>query len=139
MKKDIVLKHQFVEYIPSKIDEGVIYVSMNFGTAVHKCCCGCGNEVVTPLSPTDWQLYYDGEAVSLTPSIGNWGFNCQSHYWIKGDKVRWAGMWSQKEIDAGRTYDKRAKEKYFGDKIAPNVDTPKVRPTLWQKLKNFRF
>jgi hypothetical protein len=35
-----------------------------------------------PISPADWQLAYDGDTVSLTPSIGNWGFPRRSHYWI---------------------------------------------------------
>jgi len=28
--------------------------------------------------------------VSLAPSIGNWSFPCNSHYWITGNEVRWA-------------------------------------------------
>jgi hypothetical protein len=40
---------QFVGYIPDKIEEGVLYVSIQYCTAIHKCVCGCGNEVVTPL------------------------------------------------------------------------------------------
>jgi len=34
--------------------------------------------VVTPLSPTGWSLIFDGETVSLYPSIGNWNFPCRS-------------------------------------------------------------
>jgi hypothetical protein len=68
---------------------------------------------VTPLSPTDWKLIYDGKSVTLDPSFGNWSFACKSHYWIRGGKVRWAGAWSQEEIDAGRANDRLAKERYF--------------------------
>ena len=83
------LTHEFVEYVPAVLAEGVLYVSLRFATVVHLCPCGCGNKVVTPLSPADWQLLFDGEAVSLTPSIGNWSLPCQSHYWIRLDQVRW--------------------------------------------------
>lgn len=83
------LAHEFVDYVPAVLAEGVLYVSLRFATVVHLCPCGCGNKVVTPLSPADWQLLFDGEAVSLTPSIGNWSLPCQSHYWIKLDRVRW--------------------------------------------------
>lgn len=83
------LTHEFVEYVPAVLAEGVLYVSLRFATVVHLCPCGCGNKVVTPLSPADWQLLFDGEAVSLTPSIGNWSLPCQSHYWIRLDRVRW--------------------------------------------------
>src|SRR6202158_58091 len=112
MKRELV-SHEFVEYIPGDLKEGTVYVSMQVATVIHKCCCGCGKEVVTPLSPTDWKLIFDGKSISLDPSIGNWSFACKSHYWIRGGKVRWAGMWSQEEIDAGRSADRLAKEKHF--------------------------
>ena len=87
MKQDVVLKHEFVEFIPGELKEGTIYVSIRFGTASHLCVCGCGNKVVTPIRPTDWKLIFDGKTISLDPSIGNWSFACQSHYWIRNNKV----------------------------------------------------
>lgn len=92
MKK---LKHKFIEFIPEVLDEGILYVSIAHGTAVHRCCCGCGREVVTPLTPTDWKLIFDGETVSLHPSIGNWNFPCRSHYWITKNRIEWAPSWGQ--------------------------------------------
>lgn len=119
MKRKIVLKHEFVEYIPTTLEQGTIYVSIPFATAVHKCCCGCGNEVVTPLSPTDWKLTINGQTISLDPSIGNWSFPCQSHYWIENNRVIWARRWSQREIRATRDHDRLAKQKYFESQIPP--------------------
>ena len=113
MIKATRIEHAFVEYIPESIEEGVLYVSMPFATAVHRCCCGCRREVVTPLSPTDWKLIFDGESVSLAPSIGNWSFPCQSHYWITHDQIRWAGRWTTRQIEAGRERERREKEAYF--------------------------
>ena len=107
------LEHRFVENMPDRIDEGILYISVEFCTAIHKCVCGCGNEVVTPLSPTDWKLIFDGESVTLDPSIGNWSFKCQSHYWIINNKIRHAKRWSSEEIEAGRNDEKRSKKKYF--------------------------
>ena len=83
-----VLKHEFVEFVPERLVDDTLYVSISYATAAHRCCCGCGREVVTPLSPTDWQLTFDGETVSLYPSIGNWNFACRSHYWIENNGVR---------------------------------------------------
>lgn len=105
------LEHEFVEFIPDEMAEGKLYVCVGLATVVHKCCCGCGNEVVTPLSPTAWNLTFDGEAITLSPSIGNWGFRCQSHYWIKNNQVAWAEQWSLARIDAGRAQDRRIKER----------------------------
>ena len=109
----MTMKHRFVDIIPDELEEGVLFISTEFCTAVHKCCCGCGNEVVTPLSPTDWELVFNGDSVSLSPSIGNWGFECKSHYWIKKSQVQWAGKWTEEEIRAGRHYAAVEKAKYF--------------------------
>lgn len=118
MTRQTRLRPEFVEAVPDELEDGVLYVSMLFATAVHRCCCGCGSEVVTPFSPTDWSLTFDGRSVSLSPSIGNWSFACRSHYWIdKGGVVRWAGQWSQQEVAAGRRRDALAKEDQFAAEV----------------------
>jgi hypothetical protein len=124
MKRMTNLTHKFVEFIPEIMEEGTLYVSMENATVIHKCCCGCGNEVVTPVSPTDWQLTFDGRAITLYPSIGNWGFDCRSHYWIRGGKVKWSGQWSDEEIEAGRAADLVAKKEYFAEVSAAPNDFP---------------
>jgi len=147
MKPEIVLKHEFVEFIPSDLKAGTIYISIRFGTASHLCCCGCGSKVVTPLRPTDWKLIFDGKTVSLDPSIGNWSFACRSHYWIRNNRVQWAKQASQKEIAAIRAYDSGAKERYFSPTKTPNVHAPnandarpvdaKPKKGVWKKLKKW--
>ncbi|OIQ85800.1 hypothetical protein GALL_323490 [mine drainage metagenome] len=102
MKRIEQIRHEFTDIIPEDLEEGVLYVSMKYATAIHLCFCGCGNKVVTLIRPTRWQLAFDGKSVSLTPSIGNWGFQCKSHYWIRHNQVDWAGTWSKKEIDGAR-------------------------------------
>jgi hypothetical protein len=82
------LKHNFVDVIPDIINEGELYISLKYCTAIHKCACGCGNEVITPISPKDWQVTFNGKSVSLYPSIGNFNLECQSHYWIIHDNIR---------------------------------------------------
>ena len=137
MRHPAVLSYELVKSIPNELEEQTLYVCMDYATVVHKCCCGCGQEVVTPLSPTDWKLIYDGESISLSPSIGNWGFECRSHYWIKKNSVRWAGQWSRKQIEAGRAYDLRAKDRYYADigKDPQDVEYPifdKLCKRLWR-------
>ncbi len=130
---------RFVEYIPKRLDDGVLYISLEYTTATHRCACGCGMEVVTPLSPTDWQLIFDG-SVSLNPSIGNWSFKCRSHYWIRHNKVQWARQWSEREIAAGRALDAYAKAEYYGKKelagVAQRPEPPKS-PSFWERIKRF--
>lgn len=91
----MTLTHKFVDYIPDEIEEGILYISIPFCTAIHKCVCGCSNEVVTPISRKGWKLSFDGETVSLTPSIGSWNLVCKSHYFITNNTIRWARCWSE--------------------------------------------
>jgi len=77
-----IFRHKFVEFVPECLEPDVLYVSLRFSLVSHQCACGCGEEVVTPLAPRDWQLIFNGETISLFPSIGNWSFQCRSHYWI---------------------------------------------------------
>lgn len=119
------LTHQFVVNIPRTLEPGVIYISIEYATAAHACCCGCGEQVVTPLTPTDWRLTYDGETVSLWPSIGNWNFACRSHYVIESGKVIEARPWSNKRIEDGRRQDRVAKAWYFGRKGDSSGDVPR--------------
>lgn len=113
MSRIYQIRHEFVECIPRSLQEGVVYVSIPYATAVHLCCCGCGSEVVTPLTPTDWALTFDGESISLSSSIGNWGFLCRSHYWIRRNRVRWARQMTTAKIVEGREFDRRRKADYY--------------------------
>lgn len=124
--------HTFVEFIPDDLAPNTIYVSMEYGTAVHACLCGCGQRVVTPFTPDDWRLTYDGDTISLHPSIGNWSFECQSHYIIDRSRIIWAEKWSQERINAGRSYDKLSKERRHADGSDPassSVVEPSIEPT----------
>ena len=107
------ITHEFVEYVPAELADGILYISITYRTAVHRCACGCRNKVVTPITPADWQLFYDGDTVSLTPSIGNWGFPCRSHYWIDAGRIRWAAAWTSQQITAGRARDDHERGLYF--------------------------
>ena len=107
------LEHRFVQYIPEQLEPGIIYISMEYATAAHSCCCGCGEQVITPFTPTDWKLTFDGETVSLWPSIGNWNFPCRSHYIIRNGRIVSADPWDDDQIRWGRRRDKKKKEQYF--------------------------
>ena len=108
----MIFRHEFVHNVPEKIEEKVLYISIPFATAIHLCPCGCKNEVVTKLSPVRWSLTFDGESVSLSPSIGNWSLECRSHYWILKNKIKWAASWSDTKISKVRKRDQQAIEKF---------------------------
>lgn len=106
-------KHQVVDSIPEKLQVGTLYVTTDRDVAGHLCACGCGQEVITPLSPTDWSITIDQNGATLDPSIGNWAFPCRSHYFIWDGEVVWAGNMSNKAIAQGRQKTQARKLSYY--------------------------
>jgi len=117
------LEHRFIDRIPRSLEPGVLYISMEYATAAHSCACGCGQEVMTPITPTDWSLTFDGESVSLWPSIGNWQLACRSHYIVDQGRVVRSGAWTPRQIEGERRRDKAAKARHYGTS-AGAVHTP---------------
>ncbi|WP_018240835.1 DUF6527 family protein [Ensifer sp. BR816] len=132
------LEHRFVEHIPERLQTGVLYVSMDYATSAHSCCCGCGEEVIVPFTPTDWKMTFDGETISLRPSIGNWTLKCRSHYVIDRNKVIEAGPWSDEQVEAERRRDRAAKERFYGQsaKAEPPAHTAPATAQggIWQRI-----
>jgi hypothetical protein len=144
MMRTAFLRPEFVRAIPEKLNAGTLYVSIDFATAAHCCCCGCGREVVTPLTPTDWRITYDGVSISLFPSVGNWNFPCRSHYWIDRGRVVWADQWSDGMIAAGRARDRIAKQNYYAGQqsVTPGAGAPAPasvapKPGFWAWVASF--
>jgi hypothetical protein len=138
----MTLQHKFVESVPELMEQGVLYVSIPYCTVMHLCVCGCGNEVVTRISPTDWQLKFDGESISLSPSIGNWSFDCQSHYWIVKNEVQFARKWTDSQIENGRASERKQKEKRYADQAGKSeqgdlLKRPGKRKSRLKWLKSF--
>jgi Family of unknown function (DUF6527) len=131
------LEHQFVEQLPDLLQDGVLYISMKYATAAHLCYCGCGEEVVTPFTPTDWKMIFDGETISLSPSIGNWNFACRSHYFIDRGRIIEATSWTNEQVDANRRKDKVAKEGYYSNPKSIAINKPN-KPQVQHQVKEFR-
>lgn len=114
---------RFVDEMPEPLEPGLLYVSLEHGSMMHLCACGCGHEVALPLTPLDWRFTYDGEAISVSPSVGSWSLPCRSHYVIDRGDVRWAGDWSDEEIKAGRDrHRRRCKARYEPASSSPPPD-----------------
>lgn len=116
-----VFRLQCANRIPKELQEHVLYVSFECNVTVHLCACGCGEKVVLPINPDCWSIQYNGEEVSLFPSIGNYQFPCRSHYWIRNNKVVWAG----REKDCSK-----------------ETERPRRKPTrkkrnMWEQLRHF--
>jgi len=85
MARVLRLELEEVDTIPAELEPGLLYVSNEYGVAIHLCACGCGNQAVTSLWPGEWTLT---EGPTLSPSIEQ-RFACRSHYFIRGGKVEW--------------------------------------------------
>lgn len=111
----------FIESAPARLEPGLLYISMKYHTVLHLCPCGCGEEIVTPLAPDQWQLSFDGISITLAPSIGNYRLPCRSHYFIRKNRIE--------RVDDNQR--KKGHRKSTMKKLRSNK--------FWKKiLKNFR-
>jgi hypothetical protein len=117
-KKIKKYKYEFVRFIPDKIEDGIVYISIEYNAMSHKCACGCGNEVITPIFPSGWSLTYDGKTISINPSIGNFSFPCKSHYFINKSTVVWARKYDKKLIEKARYFDEKQRLAYYEDHLS---------------------
>lgn len=84
-KKRVEITFEKVEFIPTKeeMKQDVIYISDKYKTSSHLCLCGCGMETVTPLISGQWSYSVNtNDKLSMSPSVGNYNFPCNSHYII---------------------------------------------------------
>ena len=105
----------FCDRIPSDLAPGILYISMMGKLAIHLCPCGCGETVVTPFAPSHWKLMFDGDTVSLWPSVGNYEFSCRSHYFITNNRIVWVshmdGVLKKKKKNINKVKNKRKKRR----------------------------
>jgi hypothetical protein len=116
---DFILRR--VRFMPDTLEPGVLYVSEQYRTAQHLCACGCGAKIRTPLGSTEWTFTDTTGGPTLSPSIGNWQQACQSHYLIKGGKVRWAGKWTERQIRVGRRQEHKRRQAYYDALYPPGI------------------
>jgi len=92
-QKSETIRPVFVETIPTdskELQAGALYISMKYNTLIHRCPCGCGGLSEVGLHPATRRMIYDGENISIEPSIGVRTLRCRSHYWITKNRIVWA-------------------------------------------------
>lgn len=140
MPRTVRFEHEFVENVPSELAPDKLYISIRYRTASHLCACGCGRKVVTPIKPAKWAFTYNGDTVSLRPSIGRWQLPCKSHYIIREGKVVWARAFSEEEAEAVRRDDAHDLRRYYTERSASTNETPATPPappepvSVWRAL-----
>ena len=127
---------EFVDEIPSVPDHGKLYLSCRYRAAVHLCPCGCGAKISTPLHPTGWSLSFDGESVSLSPSVGNWSEKCQSHYIIRDSRVLWGDRLPRDKIRRIREQRHRDLLAYYRFNREPTARPSVQTGGFWSKVRS---
>ena len=81
--KKVLIEPIFVEFIPDKLEFGKLYISEKTRSTNHLCLCGCGSEIVLPITKEGWELvkFPDGK-ITMSPSVGKMGRKCNTHYII---------------------------------------------------------
>lgn len=90
-QKVFEIKPEYVEFMPDKLEEGILYISERFETAIHLCACGCGEKTVTPIGAGEWTITKQDDKITLRPSIGNFSGESpyHAHYFITANKIEW--------------------------------------------------
>ncbi len=133
MQKLTNIKLRRVQCVPRTLEPGILYVSEEFGAALHLCACGCGVKVSTPIGPTDWSFEESSAGPTLFPSVGNWQQPCQSHYVIRDGRVLWMDAWTPEQILSGRLAKERRDEAYFAARAGQRGE---ALHKLWNWIKN---
>lgn len=107
------MRLELVEFMPSILESGVLYVSQKYRTSAHLCACGCGEKIRTQLGPLGWRFTNGRSGPSLYPSIGNWQKPCRSHYFIKKGLVIWAPALTEAEVLYGRQAEVKRRDAYI--------------------------
>ncbi len=94
MERIYSLKPHFCEQIPEDLQDGVLYISVGYGIAAHKCACGCSGKTITGLKPywnDGWAISVIEGRITLRPSIGNRKGEdpYHAHYYITDNQIQW--------------------------------------------------
>lgn len=81
--RKVEIEPVFTVFMPEVLEDNKLYISEEYLCAQHRCLCGCGNKVHTPIGKGWWSLekHTDGK-ISLKPSIHSYQLACNSHYII---------------------------------------------------------
>ena len=82
------IKEKEVQFLPERLETGVLYVSTQIKLAIHLCACGyCGYQIVTPINEKFGWNYKPGP--TLDGFIGNNKSGCCSRYFITEGNINW--------------------------------------------------
>lgn len=93
--------------LPYDTNNDTLYYSPRYSLVKFLCPCGCKHEIVlrtaeeVDVPGRKWKVQVVDNKMSLWNSIWvNWEGGCQSHFFIKDNKVIWVSDYKQEEIYA---------------------------------------
>lgn len=127
-----MIQIHFVDSIPraDAIEDGHLYISLKYNMTSHRCASGCGQLVPLPLSPADWALTYNGDTVSLSPSIGNGVLDCHSHYFIRDSQVIWASDMSASQARQQQAADAELLKRHIEERAENKHKAPLLKRAI---------
>jgi hypothetical protein len=123
---------QKVYYMPKQLDSGILYVSEEFKVAAHLCPCGCGNKIVTPITPVNWSFNDNNNKPTLSPSISNWQLPCKSHYWITKGYISWSYKLSKEEASESWLEEEKSRMAFY-----ENHQYPVKNLSVFKRIKEW--
>ncbi|RYD50558.1 MAG: hypothetical protein EOP52_13885 [Sphingobacteriales bacterium] len=88
----------------------------------------------TPLNPKGWNINFDGETVTLSPSVGNWNIPCRSHYIIDRSRVIECGEWSPAQAQHEQIRTQKALAQHFDQQQEVSATVIPAHPPTQTKL-----
>ena len=86
-----------VECMPNERESGVLYVSEEFGIALHLCACGCGSKIKTLLGLVDASEDEQDQPQALRGPAGKLPVSRSNHSW----RIVWAEKVDTEQIADG--------------------------------------
>lgn len=79
--------------VPDHIDKTIFIVGSTPKWVIFDCPCDRGHRLSVPLMKSvspHWRLTRHGKTISLWPSISVTDGPCDSHFWLRKNRVEWA-------------------------------------------------
>ncbi|WP_010233421.1 DUF6527 family protein [Clostridium arbusti] len=89
--KKVIFENNF-SVKPQKNAITIVKKNNSFKWVKFKCPCGCGKEVTLSLNPSIkpyWEITMKKNKITLSPSVYLTGFPCNSHFFIRNNKIDW--------------------------------------------------
>ena len=90
---DRIVQIDSMSELPRRLGNSLFVVGSPPKWAVLRCPCGCGERIDVNLMKSKaprWTLELEQDGASLNPSLWMPADKCESHFWIRRNRICWA-------------------------------------------------